>query len=82
MNLPKKTLAEITTEAFTLLNRELGVEDTTRFIDQYRNSFELPSAQARSGFGNYTDQRDALFGHLTLDEILQDVRTADPGDAG
>ncbi len=71
MNERRKTLAEITTEAFAVLNRELGIEDTIRFINQYRN-----------GSGDYTAEREALFGHLTLEEILSDIKQSPPEAAG
>ena len=74
MNDRRKTLAEITDEAFALLNRELGAEDAARFIDQYKNGFDA----ARIGAGDYTAERDALFGHLTLEEIFADIKKAHP----
>ena len=33
--------------------------DTIRFVNQFT-----------TGHGNYTDERDALFGQITLDEIV------------
>ena len=70
MNDRRKTLAEITHEAITLLTRELGTVDTIRFIKQYTN-----------GFGDYTAERDALFGELTLDDILGEIKGTPPENA-
>jgi hypothetical protein len=46
-----------------LLCREIGVADTLRFLSQFS-----------VGTGNYTEERDALVGHLTLDEIIAEAR--------
>ncbi len=58
-----KPLAEITHEAISLLSREMGVADTLRFLGQFA-----------SGTGNYTEERDALLGDLTLEEIIAEAR--------
>jgi hypothetical protein len=54
-----RPITEITHEAITLLTREMGVADTLRFLNQFN-----------TGMGNYTEERDALIGDLTLDEIF------------
>ena len=56
-------LTEVTTEAIALLLREIGVVNTVRFLNQYS-----------TGYGNYVTERDQLFGHLTLDEIIREIR--------
>ena len=66
----RKTLAEITHQAISVLNRELGAVDTIRFIKQYTN-----------GFGDYPAERDALLGDVTLDELLKDIRSKPPESA-
>jgi hypothetical protein len=58
-----RPLAEITHEALRVLFRELGVVNTIRFINQFTR-----------GYGNYTEERDDLFGHLTLDEIADEIK--------
>jgi len=42
---------------------ELGVVNTARFTDQ-----------PTSGGGNYTEERDQLVGHLTVDEIVAEIK--------
>ncbi len=54
-----KPLAEVTHEAIGILLREIGIVDTVRFLNQFTG-----------GLGNYTEEREQLFGELTLDEIV------------
>lgn len=54
-----KPLSEVNNEAIRLLTEHIGVADTFRFINQFT-----------TGHGNYTNERDALFGKLSLDEIV------------
>jgi hypothetical protein len=56
-------LAEITQEAIRVLFREIGVANTVRFLNQYT-----------SGYGNYTEEREQLFGHLPMDEIVARIK--------
>ncbi|MCL4868344.1 MAG: hypothetical protein KJ063_05200 [Anaerolineae bacterium] len=58
-----KPLTEVTQEAITVLLREIGVVNTVRFLNQYS-----------AGYGNYVEERDQLFGHLTLDEIINEIK--------
>lgn len=58
-----KPLTEVTTEAIAVLLREIGVANTVRFLNQYS-----------TGYGNYVAERDQLFGHLTLDEIISEIK--------
>jgi hypothetical protein len=58
-----KPLTEVTQEAITVLLREIGVVNTVRFLNQYS-----------TGYGNYVEERDQLFGHLTLDEIVSEIK--------
>jgi hypothetical protein len=55
-------LSEVTDQAIALLAREIGVADTVRFINQFGG-----------GYGNYTEERDAIFGDLGLDEIVESI---------
>jgi hypothetical protein len=58
-----KPLAEITSEAIRMLSREMGIVDTVRFLNQFT-----------TGYGNYVEEREQLFGHLTLDEIITEIK--------
>ena len=62
MTVETKPLAEVTRRAFAILTRELGPVDTVRFVSQFTN-----------GYGDYTAERDALFGDLTLDQIVSEI---------
>lgn len=57
------TLVELTTTVIHLLCREIGVVDTARFLNQFSN-----------GSGNYTEERDRLFGQMTVDEIVAEIK--------
>lgn len=59
MNIQVKPLNEITRNAIDLLSKEMGIADTVRFLNQFT-----------TGYGNYTEEREAWFKDLTLDEIL------------
>lgn len=63
MNTAPKPLPELTRQVVDLLCREIGVADTLRFLSQ----FSL-------GTGNYTEEREALIGDLTLEEIFAEAR--------
>lgn len=58
-----KPLAEITQEAIRVLFQTLGVVNTVRFMSQFT-----------TGYGNYTEEREGLFGSLTLDEIVSEIK--------
>ncbi len=62
-----KPLVEINQQALRLLYQELGVVDAVRFLKQFT-----------PGFGNYTAERDALFGTKTLDEIVGEIERRRP----
>ncbi len=59
-----RPLIEINQQAIALLYRELGTVDTIRFIQQFT-----------SGFGDYTKEREVLFGELTLEEIRKEIES-------
>jgi len=63
MSVPGKSLSDITNQALHVLTREIGAANTMRFLGQFS-----------TGTGNYTEEREALFGHLTLDEVLAEIR--------
>ena len=56
-------LAELTVTAIQLLCEEMGVVNTTRFLNQFT-----------TGYGNYTEERDQLFGHLTVDNVVAAIK--------
>lgn len=63
MTTEMKPLAEITAQALRLLYQQMGVVNTVRFLGQFT-----------TGYGNYTEERDELFGDLTLDEITSAIK--------
>ena len=65
MNVQAKPLTEITRNAIDLLFKEMGIVDTVRFLNQFT-----------TGYGNYTEEREALFKDMTLDEILVAIKKA------
>ena len=58
-----KPLAEITAQALRLLYQQMGVVNTVRFISQFT-----------AGYGNYTEEREKLFGDMTLDDIISAIK--------
>ncbi len=58
-----RPLAEITAQAISLLCKEIGVVNTVRFINQFS-----------TGYGDYTEEREQLFGNLTLDDIVGEIK--------
>jgi len=71
MSIQPKSLSEVTQQAIDLLFKEIGIVNTVRFLNQFT-----------TGYGNYTEEREALFKDLTLDEIVVAVRKVrDKGNA-
>jgi hypothetical protein len=66
MNPAIKPLTEITRQAFAVLTREFGPADTIRFVSQFT-----------TGSGNYTAERDALFGQDKLADIVNAIKSAE-----
>lgn len=58
-----RPLAEVTQTAIRVLVREIGLVDTMRFVGQFT-----------LGYGNYTEERDELFGEMTLDELIAEIK--------
>jgi hypothetical protein len=54
-----KPLSEVNHQAIQLLAEHMGVVDTFRFVNQFT-----------TGHGDYTQEREALFANLTLDDII------------
>ena len=57
-------LVEINQRALRLLYQELGIVNAVRFLKQFT-----------AGFGDYTKERDTLFGKKILDEIVAEIET-------
>jgi len=57
-----RPLIEINQQAIRLLYKELGVVDAVRFLRQFTQ-----------GYGNYAEEREALFANKSLDEIVSEI---------
>lgn len=71
MTVQTRPLAEVTRRAIEILSRELGAADTIRFVNQFT-----------TGHGDYTAERDALLGDLTLEQIISEIKAAAPARQG
>ena len=58
-----RPLAEVTQTAIRVLCREIGLVDTMRFVNQFT-----------MGYGDYTAERDELFGDMTLDDMIAAIK--------
>lgn len=63
MTTESKSLQQITEKAIKILSKEMGIADTIRFLNQFSLDY-----------GDYTQEREAMFQNLTLDDILQEIR--------
>ncbi len=63
MTVTELPLAELNVVAIRILCREIGPVNTARFLTQFT-----------SGFGNYTEERDALFREMTVAEIAAQIK--------
>ena len=63
MSVQPKSLNQITQDAIAILMKEIGIANTLRFLNQFS-----------TGYGNYTEDREALFQDLTLTKLLQQMR--------
>lgn len=57
-----RPLVEVNQQAIALLYKELGVVDAVRFLKQFTK-----------GFGNYTQERESIFGNQSLEEIIGEI---------
>lgn len=57
-----RALIEINQQAISLLYKELGAIDAVRFLKQLTQ-----------GYGNYTQEREAIFADRSLDEMVSDI---------
>jgi hypothetical protein len=58
-----KPLAEITHTAIQILCKEIGVVNTVRFLNQFT-----------TGYGDYTQEREHLFGQMTVDDVVAEIK--------
>jgi len=65
-----KPLTEITHVAIQVLCKEIGIVNTIRFINQFT-----------TGSGNYTAEREQLFGDLSLDEVVSEIKQMRKSDS-
>jgi hypothetical protein len=56
-------LADVTRRAIEVLTRELGAVDMLRFVNQFT-----------TGLGDYTAEREQLFGDESLEKILGTIK--------
>ena len=63
MDVVTKPLAEITQDALRILYKEMGIVDTLRFVSQFT-----------VGYGNYTEEREQLFGDMSLDDMVSEIK--------
>jgi hypothetical protein len=70
MPIKLRPLAEVNHEAIRLLVDRIGIVDTFRFVNQFT-----------TGHGDYTVERDARFGHLTLAEIVSAIEKKRSGQS-
>ncbi len=56
-------LNEINIKAFRILSKEIGLENTVRFVNQFT-----------IGYGNYTEERRAIFNKMSVSEIASKVK--------
>ena len=57
------SLTELVTSTIQILCKEIGVVNTARFINQFS-----------TGYGNYVEERDAIIGDMTVDEIVEEIK--------
>jgi hypothetical protein len=57
-----RPLIEVNQQALRLLYKELGVVDAVRFLKQFTQ-----------GYGNYTQEREAIFANQSLDDIVGEI---------
>ncbi len=58
----KVPIAQINQSAIQVLYKEIGVVNTMRFLNQFSN-----------GQGNYTEERDQIWGGMSVDEIAAEI---------
>ena len=69
MSVHVEPLVAVNRKAFWVLYRELGVVDAVRFLRQFT-----------TGFGDYSVEREALFGGKSLAEIVNEIKQEESRD--
>jgi hypothetical protein len=62
MRVQTKPLNDINKEAIDILCQRIGLVNTVRFVNQFS-----------TGYGNYTEEREQLFAHMTLDDVVSEI---------
>ena len=70
MTAETQSLDELSKRAMDLLCRELGLANTARFLRQFVTRTR-----------DYTKERDALIGHLSIEEIFAEARRLQEAEA-
>jgi hypothetical protein len=65
MSVYLKSLNQMTQDVIAILMKEIGIVNTLRFLNQFS-----------TGYGNYTEDREAQFNDLTLAELLQQMENS------
>lgn len=60
---PTQPLTEITTKAIHILSKEIGLENTIRFLNQFT-----------TGYGNYTEERRKMFNEMSVSGIVTEIK--------
>ncbi len=63
MNAQIQPIAELNRRATNALVREVGIVNTLRYLNQFR-----------TGGGDYTVERDQLFGDMSVKDIIRDIK--------
>ena len=63
MSVQPKPLSEVAQEAIDLLSKEMGGVNTVRFLNQFR-----------TGYGDYTQERESLLKGVTVNEVVEEAR--------
>ncbi len=63
MNAQIQPISELNRRATNALVREVGIVNTLRFLNQFR-----------VGDGDYTVERDQLFGDMSVKDIIRDIK--------
>ena len=63
MTLQVQPLNVITAKAIHILSKEIGLDNTIRFINQFT-----------PGYGNYTEERNKMFNKMSVADIVKEIK--------
>ena len=63
MTIQTQPLSEINIRAFQVLVKEMGLEKTVRFLNQFT-----------TGYGDYTEERKKFFSDLHVSDIVKEIK--------